>query len=407
MTNSTVGVLGLGYVGLPLAIAASEFGNHVFGYDIDESKIENLQSGISKIDSTYDERLLRVLNSGSFSLTKSIRDFINCDVVVIAVPTPLDKNGHMDLSMLREAAKSLSGNLKFGTLVINESTSYPGTLRNLIREEVYGRSARELNLKFASAPERIDPKNKSWTLYNTPRIIGGLDSDSSERAIKFYQQFCNEVIAVESPEVAEAAKLLENAFRLVNISFVNEFAALCREIGLSIHDVIDAAQTKPFGFMPFRPSLGVGGHCIAIDPVYLLEFAREINVDMKILNDSLLKRNNVEFVLAEIKKRLGPKLDDLTVQVAGLSYKQDVADTRESPSTHLIKILRENGLNVIWHDDLVGNWEGENSQAITNKIDLGIIVTLHSDMNLEPWQEIRERIINASIADLDVFPSIF
>jgi UDP-N-acetyl-D-glucosamine dehydrogenase len=261
-------IFGLGYVGLPLAVIAAKNGYQVTGFDINETKVEELKIGVSEISDITEYELLDLQEKGYLKFVNSLPKFRDSSIFVIAVPTPLDSNRDPDLSYLKEACLKISEVISDGSLVITESTSYVGTLTEFIKP-IIEKFSNAKGLHFAVAPERIDPGNRNWNLANTPRVIGGFTNRCAELAINFYHAFCKEVIKVSSPEVAETTKLLENTFRQVNIALVNEIAYLTKSINISMHEVVDAAATKPFGFMEFRPGIGVGGHCIPVDPVYL------------------------------------------------------------------------------------------------------------------------------------------
>jgi UDP-N-acetyl-D-glucosamine dehydrogenase len=269
------------------------------------------------------------------------------------------------------------------TLIISESTSYPGTLRNIIRSEICSR-AREKKLKFAVAPERVDPGNKSFSLKNTPRVVGALDQESLEEALSFYQDFCDEVIPVSSAEVAETAKLLENSFRLVNISFVNEVDTYCSKLGITTREVIEAASTKPFGYMPFFPGIGIGGHCIPIDPMYLSYHAESIGADMKLINLSKrIDNERTERVAKFIKQN---NSGNLPITLIGLGYKSGTSDTRESPSIRILNLLRHYNFSVDWIDSQVLEWNGETSKREV----LGMAVLIREDEAFNVAEHIRK-----------------
>lgn len=367
-----VAVIGQGYVGFALSEAAFFAGHEVIGIEVDLSRIQKL---IHK--SPYEI-------TNDFSMTSS------ADIVVIAVPTPLDDNREPDLSYLVSACESLKPILSPGTLVINESTSFPGTLRNVIMP-ILGEE-----FLFASAPERIDPANSFWRIQNTPRLIAGITSDASKKALAFYMSICGEVHEVSSPEVAEAAKIFENTFRQVNIALVNEFAKISNVLGISSHETLDAAATKPFGFMKFVPSVGVGGHCIPVDPSYLSFIARKMGVESAFIDLA----NNVnasmpQYIAERIAKDVGGEISGKRIQIAGISYKADVPDTRESPALVLMRILRESGAQVLWNDDVVVTWNGEESQPIQS-VDIGIICTLHTGVNFDGWVNGQTKVYDVS-----------
>ena len=368
----SVAIIGQGYVGKALGLAASSAGHQVIGIENDPVKLKGLSSSLS-----YEV-------SGDYSKVSS------SSIVVISVPTPLDKKREPDLSFIKSACQSLKEVLDSPVLIINESTSFPGTLRNVIAPILGSKHL------YASAPERIDPANEVWGIENTPRLVSGLSDEATKRAIEFYRSFCKEVIPVSSPEVAEAAKLFENTFRQVNIALVNEFAQIAGALGISTVETIKAASSKPYGFMPFMPSIGVGGHCIPVDPSYLSFAARQAGIDASFI-DLANKVNALmpEYIAARIEKLLGGKIAGKKIQIAGISYKADVADTRESPALALIAKLRELGADVSWHDELVGACNGEKSSKL-EAVDLGIIATAHSGVDYSPWKNSQSMVIDLS-----------
>jgi UDP-N-acetyl-D-glucosamine dehydrogenase len=367
-----VAIIGQGYVGKALGSAASIAGHQVIGIENDPVKLKELSSAL-----TYEV-------AGDYSKASS------SSIMVIAVPTPLDEKREPDLSFIRSACQSLKAVLDSPVLIINESTSFPGTLRNVIAP-ILGS-----NHLYASAPERIDPANKIWGIENTPRLVSGLSDEATTKAIEFYKSFCKEVIPVSSPEVAEAAKLFENTFRQVNIALINEFAQIAEALGISTFETIKAASSKPYGFMPFMPSIGVGGHCIPVDPSYLSFAARQAGIDASFI-DLANKVNALmpEYIAARIEKLLGGKLAGKKLQIAGISYKADVSDTRESPALALIAKLRELGADVTWHDELVGVFNGEKSRKL-EAVDLGIIATAHSGVDYSTWKNSQSMVIDLS-----------
>ncbi len=367
-----VAIIGQGYVGKALGSAASSAGHQVIGIENDPVKLKELSSSLS-----YEV-------SGDYSKVSS------SSIVVIAVPTPLDGKREPDLSFIQSACQSLKAVLDSSVLIINESTSFPGTLRNVIAP-ILGN-----NHLYASAPERIDPANESWGIENTPRLVSGLSDEATTKTIEFYRSFCKEVIPVSSPEVAEAAKLFENTFRQVNIALVNEFAQIAGALGISTVETIKAASSKPYGFMPFMPSIGVGGHCIPVDPSYLSFAARHAGVDASFI-DLANKVNALmpEYIAARIEKLLGGKIAGKKIQIAGISYKADVSDTRESPALALISKLRELGADVSWHAELVGVFNGEKSRKL-EAVDIGIIATAHSGVDYSPWNNSQSMVIDLS-----------
>ena len=317
-----VAIIGQGYVGLPLAKVASSVGHEVIGFDIDLYLVNKL--------------LLSEKNTKNYRPTQNEADIASCDIYIIAVPTPLDELSKPDISFLKSAGELIARVASDGALVINESTSYPGTLREMVAVTIS--DLNKSKLLYASAPERIDPANPSWNIKNTPRIVAGLTTEATKAALDFYTSFCDMVYEVSSPEVAEAAKLFENTFRQVNIALANEFAQMAEKFGISANEVISASATKPFGFMKFTPGLGVGGHCIPIDPVYLEQKAESLGAPTTFIKQaSLINKQMPRYVISRLKKIVGEPLEGKKVCIVGLSYKKDVADIRQSPSIDLWK----------------------------------------------------------------------
>jgi UDP-N-acetyl-D-glucosamine dehydrogenase len=380
-------VVGLGYVGLPLAIHAAKNGYKVFGYDIDEKKIEGLKFGKTPNTDVKSEDVLDLQKSEKLFFCSKIPEFNSPIIVVIAVPTPLGINREPQLEMLISACNMISTFITSNSLIINESTSYIGTLRNLIKPTIDEKSG-VTGLKYAVAPERIDPGNSYWNLSNTPRVIGGIDDESSNECVAFYSKICENVITVSSPEVAEAAKLIENSFRLVNLALVNEIAQFAGDLHFSTHEAITAAASKPFGFMPFYPGIGVGGHCIPVDPVYLSFSATSVGKSAKLVDLAAEINFQTPKVIAErVRKYLGGDLIGRKIQIAGIAYKSGTSDTRESPALNLLFELRNFGATVTWFDPLVINHGIEASQALNSDCDLGIIVTPHDQIDFSVWKE--------------------
>jgi UDP-N-acetyl-D-glucosamine dehydrogenase len=372
-----VAIIGQGYVGLTIAVGAAGAGHSVVGFDVNQDLVDQLNSGNSHIEGISDPQLAGFIAAGSYmaSTVPSVLD--DADVIVIAVPTPLDAQRNPDLSFIHAATVLIQNNVKSPALIINESTSYPGTLR----KEIAARITAVEHL-FASSPERVDPGNTQWGTKNTPRLIGGLTPPAVAKAKEFYGSFCDSIIEVSSPEVAEAAKIFENTFRQVNIALVNEFAQIADALGISGREVLDAAATKPYGFMPFNPGPGVGGHCIPVDPSYLAHVANQVGVPATFIK----RANEVNLAMpAYVVKRVivgsGGSIKGKKVVVVGVSYKSNVADTRETPATAVIDLLREQGATITWHDDLVANWRGETSSPIAGA-DVAVVVTKHDGVDL-------------------------
>jgi UDP-N-acetyl-D-glucosamine dehydrogenase len=371
-----VAIIGQGYVGLTIAAFACKK-NQVIGFDKSAETVARLNKGISHIEGVDSRDLKMAISSGNYLATTEAADISDAEIVVIAVPTPLTADRKPDLSFIDSACKTIGQSLKRSALIINESTSFPGTLRDYIKPLVEKYSANKFEHLYAISPERVDPGRTDWNQKNTPRLYAGLTKEASDQTRKFYSTFCDNLIEVSSPEVAEAAKLFENTFRQVNIALVNEFAEISHALGISVHETLDAANTKPYGFMKFNPSAGVGGHCIPVDPSYLayaaaakgipatfIERANEVNLEMP------------KYVVARVMADNGGSLKAKKVQVIGVSYKPNVADVRETPAELVIEELKRVGADVNWHDNIVGSWKGASSTPLGGA-DIAIVVTLH------------------------------
>jgi UDP-N-acetyl-D-glucosamine dehydrogenase len=376
-------VIGQGYVGLPLAMAAASSGFEVTGVDKDENKVKNLNLGVSGIEDVSERELKSAISSGMYQASSQLVLDTERTIIPICVPTPLGKNHQPDLEILKSAARDVGKNLKAGMLVIIESTIQPGTTRNVVVPILEKESGLKRDqFLVAYSPERIDPMNKKFTIKNTPKLVAGLTPEAAVKAKDFYSKFIDQVDICDSLEVAETAKLLENSFRLVNISFINELAMFCQKIGIDVNDVIKAASTKPYGFMPFYPSVGVGGHCIPVDPLYLAEAAREAGAPSRFIE--LADEINLgmpTYFVGRASEMLGG-LKDKKVLVIGVAYKPNVADVRETPVEALISGLKKSGAVVSWHDDLVKSWNGESSTSLGSGFDLAILATPHDYLDL-------------------------
>lgn len=378
-----ISVIGQGYVGLPLALAICNAGYSTIGIDSSVFRISELQSSKSGIEDISDNEIATALASGKYKPTTDYSEVRNSNVILICVPTPLTKNNLPDLSAVANSAKELSKYLQKDSLVILESTVEPGTTRDFfvpILEKSSGLSRDNFNVAFS--PERIDPLNKNWNIKNTPKIVAGLTEKAKGLAVDFYSKFIDTVVPVDSIEVAETAKLLENSFRLVNISFINEISIFCEKLGLEINDVVKAASTKPYGFMPFYPSIGAGGHCIPVDPIYLSNSANRLGVKSRFIDLATQVNNEMpEHVVRRAEEKLFG-LKGKNILVVGVSYKSNVADVRETPVARLIEGLINKGANVSWHDDLVKEWNSEKSVTLSSDFDLAIIATPHDYLDL-------------------------
>lgn len=383
LVQDKIAVVGQGYVGLPLAIAAANAGFRVIGLDNNSNKVLNLKNFISNIEGVDSDELKKITSKGNYFATEDFSKLADVEIILICVPTPLGNNGKPDLKFLIEAITEVAKNMSKGTLVIIESTVAPGTTRNTIvplikNESKFG----DENFTVAFSPERVDPLNDTWGIENTPKLLSALTEDGYRLAFNFYSKFVNTIIKCDSIEVAETAKLLENSFRLINISFINEISIFCRKLDIEVNQVIKAAATKPFGFMPFFPSIGVGGHCIPVDPIYLSEKAKEVQAPITMIESAAKVNSELwQYFVQLAEKELG-SLNGKKILVIGISYKPNVRDVREAPAIKLIQGLRTLGASVFWHDNLVQRWNEEVSTAINENFDLAIVATTHENLEL-------------------------
>jgi UDP-N-acetyl-D-glucosamine dehydrogenase len=379
-----VAIIGQGYVGLTITDGATGVGHKVVGIDKNKSIVDSLNRGKSHIEGISDNQVSDAIKNGLYKATTIFQESSDVDIVVIAVPTPLDSSGLPDLSFLESACDSVAPFLGEKTLVINESTSHAGTLRHVIARRIQA-----INPKvtmFAVSPERVDPGNEQFGAKNTPRLVGGITAESTDLAVSFYSTFCDNVVRVSSPEVAESAKLLENTFRFVNIGFINEFAQLMNAMNIPVSEVIAAASTKPYGYMSFFPNVGIGGHCIPVDPLYLQKNAEDVGVKSRFiaLSESL-NHEMSEYCVKRLEEIHG-ELNGERLLVVGVSYKPNIADTRETPAEHVIALLREKGAQVSWHDPLVSTFNGENLSPIDGNYDLALVLVNHDSLDMQSWQ---------------------
>lgn len=362
--KGTVGIVGMGYVGLPLAVVLAEAGFHVAGVDTDSEKIVSLNRGVSYIEDVDDAALKKLVDAGMFQAHTDYASLDGVDAVIICVPTPLRKTGDPDLSFIISSSKALKPILHPQMLVILESTTYPGTTREIVLPELESTGlvvGEDLFLAFS--PERVDPGREDWTTANTPKVIGGITQACTEVAAALYGQAMQSVVRVSSTEVAEMTKLLENTFRAVNIGLVNEVALMCHRLGIDVWEVIDAAASKPFGFMKFTPGPGLGGHCIPIDPLYLSWKLKSVKYNARFIElASEVNTNMPRYVVGRVQDALnerGLALKNASVLILGTAYKPNVSDTRESPALDVIGLLREKGARVSYYDPLVPAFEHE------------------------------------------------
>ena len=378
--SNRVAVIGQGYVGLPLAIAANNAGFQVLGVDSQELRVKTIASGKSPVEDITDETIVKALKNG-YAVSTSASEVSGCGIVIFALPTPLDGNSNPDLSVLYSAIKDAAAHIAPGTLVIVESTIAPGAMRDEIFP-ILSKNCNHGGFELAYSPERIDPKNAKWNVSNTPKLVAGLSEGAVKRAQDFYAKFVDDIRTFTSVEIVETAKLLENSFRLVNISFINEISMLCSKLGINVMEVIEAASSKPYGFMPFYPSAGVGGHCIPVDPMYLAHKAEAVGVSLKSIDTAhQINEAMPAFYVGRCVEILG-KLSGKKILVVGLAYKSNVSDVREGASEKLIGLLRKGGAIVSWHDEVVRDWNNENSSALSGDFDLAILVTIHDGVNL-------------------------
>ena len=375
-------IVGQGYVGLTISAFAGEH-HEVIGFELNPTIVERLNKGTSHIEGVDSLSIAKLIAKGKYKATTNPADIKGSDIVVIAVPTPLDSKRKPNLSYIDSACKVIGENLDSPALIINESTSYPGTIRNYIKPAIEKYSKTKLAHEYAISPERVDPGRVEWDQKNTPRLFAGLTPEATRRTREFYATFCDNLVEVSSPEVAEAAKLFENTFRQVNIALVNELAQISHALGIDVRETLDAANTKPYGFMKFTPSAGVGGHCIPVDPSYLAHLALENGVRATFIE----RANEVNLEMPTyIAKRVagdnGGSLKGKKVLVVGVAYKPNVADTRETPAEHLIEALNEMGAFVTWNDEVVGTWKGQSSSALSGA-DIAIVVTKHEVVSSE------------------------
>ncbi len=378
----SIGIVGLGYVGLPLAVAFAEAGEQVIGVDVDPGKIAGLREGRSHIEDIQSASLRAVAERMEFT-TRAV-DLHSAEAILVCVPTPLNRNREPDLGPLLGAAQTLAGVIKRGQLVVLESTTFPGTTREhlvpLLEES--GLVAGE-DFALAFSPERVDPGRTDYTIRNTPKIVGGLTPACTARSLEVYGRICESLVPVSTPEVAELAKLLENIFRSVNIALVNELAILADRMGIDIWEVVDAAASKPFGFMRFEPGPGMGGHCLPVDPFYLTWKAREYDMVTEFIElAGKVNKQMPYFCLEKIERALNDAakpVRDSRVLIVGVAYKGGVGDLRESPALKIIELLQERGADVAFHDPHVPELPQHRlvNSELGGEIDLAVIVTAH------------------------------
>ena len=387
-------VIGMGYVGLPLAVAFAEKGFRVIGIDTSEEKVKMLNEGKSYVPDVEESSIANLRERGLLEATGDFSVLREVDGIMICVPTPLSKTRDPDLSYVVSAVEKVKEHLKRGHLVSLESTTYPGTTEELVKPILEESGLKEgIDFFLAFSPERIDPGNKVYTFKNTPKVVGGVTRQSTEIISYLYSQVLEKVVPVSSAKVAEMAKLLENTFRSVNIALANEMAIMCNILGVDVWEVIEAAGTKPFGFMKFYPGPGIGGHCIPIDPLYLSWKLKTLNYNARFIQiASEINTNMPRYVVervADVLNEEGKSIKGSTILILGISYKRDVADTRESPAFDIIELLEAKGARVEYHDPLVQeayiNGKERRSVDLSEEIlkgsDCIVITTDHSSVD--------------------------
>ncbi len=388
--RTCLAVVGMGYVGLPLASAFADSGFHVIGLDVQEAKVDHINSGKTVTPDVPDAKVQELVKAGTLEATTDFARIEEAQVVSICVPTPLGKSKDPDISYIVDACDSILPHVQPGTVIVLESTTYPGTTREVIQpkfEEAGFTIGKDLYLAFS--PERVDPGNETWHIQNTPKVLGGITKACTDRAYEFYAQGIETVVRMESADSAEMVKLLENTFRSINIGLVNELAMVCNKLGLNAWEIIDAAATKPFGYMPFRPGPGLGGHCIPIDPLYLSWKMRTLNYKVRFIDlADEVNSQMPEYVVrrcAEVLNAGRKSLNGSQVLVLGVAYKKDVDDVRESPALDLIEGLQKSGAEVSFHDPHVASFRVQAEEleglslerACEGGFDLIVIATDH------------------------------
>ena len=396
-----VGVIGLGYVGLPLAVEKANVGYKVIGFDVLPEKVKLVNEGHNYIGDVVDEELAELVEKGMLRATDNFEEVASCDFIAIAVPTPLDEYQQPDISYVEKSTKDVSKYLKKGSIVVLESTTYPGTTEELMLPLLEKGSGLKCGEDFylAFSPERVDPGNKIYKTKNTPKVVGGVGKDSTEVAAALYRNVLEgEVYTVSSPKIAEMEKILENTYRNVNIGLINEFALIAHKMGINIWEVVDAAKTKPYGFQAFYPGPGIGGHCIPLDPFYLTWKAKEYDTHMRIIEASgavndFMPEWVIDRSLRILSKNFKKALNGAKILVLGVAYKNDIDDLRDSPALVVIEYLEKEGANVSYYDGYNPSYKGKNNELvyslkeinpdIVSEYDLVIITTNHSNVDYQ------------------------
>ncbi|WP_138261929.1 nucleotide sugar dehydrogenase [[Clostridium] hylemonae] len=399
----TVGVVGLGYVGLPLAVEKAKAGFKTIGFDVQDAKVEMVNAGHNYIGDVVDNDLKELVESGMFKATTDFSFVKDVDFIAICVPTPLDEHQQPDISYVKSSTEAIAKYLKKGTMVVLESTTYPGTTEELIRpilEEGSGLKCEE-DFYLGFSPERVDPGNLIYKTKNTPKVVGAIGKDATEVIASMYRSVLEgDVCEVSSPAIAEMEKILENTYRNINIGLVNELTMLCQKMGISMWEVIDAAKTKPYGFQAFYPGPGLGGHCIPLDPYYLTWKAREYGFHTSMIESSMMINDRMPEYCVEraskILNRHSKAMNGAKVLVLGVAYKQDIDDYRESPALRVIEILKREKADVEFYDPWVAEYKYNGivkkgidkiSPEIIKRYDLIMITTAHSNVDYKMVQE--------------------
>ena len=404
MNKPEVAIVGAGYVGLPLGRCFAEAGIPVVLVDIDAERVEAINRGESHVEDVPSETLRALLEAGTLSATTNYDAVRDADAIVVALPTPLSANREPDLTIVMSAAREVGRRLRTGHLVSLESTTYPGTTREEVLPILAG-SGLEVGKDFylAFSPERIDPGREDWTVKTTPKVVGGVTPACTEKAVAFYKRAIDTVVSVSSPEAAELTKLLENIFRSVNIALVNELAQLCDRMHVDVWEVVEAAATKPFGFMSFKPGPGLGGHCLPVDPFYLAWKAREFDFYTEFIElAGKVNENMPYFCLEKITRALNSDEKSVKgshVHLVGVSYKADVGDLRESPALKLVELLRDEGAEVSYHDPHVSELPDHGLTSVdldgsVGKADCVAIVTAHSGIDYAKLAENAQLVVD-------------
>lgn len=405
--EAVFGVVGLGYVGLPLAVEMAKAGHSVIGFDITSGKIDEINAGRSYIADVPEGELAEAVSAGRLQATTDFSRVAECDALTICVPTPLDKSKEPDVSFMVAAAEQLAPYLTPGTLVTLESTTYPGTTEEVVQPILeQGGLIVGTDLFLAYSPERVDPGNPVYQTKNTPKVVGGVTPACTEAAVAFYRSFLDEVVPVSSTRAAEMSKLLENIFRCVNIALVNELLMLCERMKVDVWEVVEASKTKPFGFMPFYPGPGLGGHCIPIDPFYLSWKAREYDFHTEFIELAGKVNENMPYYVARrVMDALNTRHKSLKgsrILLLGVAYKNDIDDMRESPAIKIAELLMNKGADVIYHDPyverfVVGDEEVPScdlTRAACEDVDAVIVVTAHGNVDYDLVVEAADLILD-------------